>query len=64
MNIQLSILCPVLNERAYIDKLTETYFTTDGIQKEVFFIDAGSNDGTKERIIELQSTYKNLHLID
>ncbi len=36
----------------------------DGIEKELFFIDAASTDATKQKIAELQKTHKNLFVID
>jgi glycosyltransferase involved in cell wall biosynthesis len=59
----ISILCPVLNEAAHIDNLVAKFLFNDGIEKELFFIDASSTDDTKQKITELQKTHKNLFVI-
>ena len=63
-NPVISIICPVLNEADYIDNLVAKFLFNDGIEKEIFFIDAGSTDGTKQKIEELQKNFKNIFLIN
>jgi len=61
---QISVICPVLNEEAYVENLASKFLFNDGIEKELFFVDAGSTDQTKQKIIELQKKHSNLFLID
>lgn len=60
----LSIICPTLNEINYIENLVKSIAQNDGIEKEIFFVDAGSTDGTKEKINELSKIYTNIRLVD
>lgn len=62
--MQLSIICPTYNEINYIEKVCLSLVANDGIEKEILFADGGSTDGTKEKILELQSIYPNVYLID
>lgn len=60
----ISILCPVLNEEAYLDGLAAGFLAGDGLEKEIFFLDAGSTDGTRRKIEELQQKHPNIFLVD
>ena len=62
--MELSIICPTLNEREYIDQVVEDLCISDGIKKEVLIVDGGSTDGTRERVGELMKSYLMLRLID
>ena len=62
--MQLSIVCPTYNEIIYIEKVCLSLVANDGIEKEILFADGGSTDGTREKIVELNSLYPNVHLID
>src|SRR5438105_3013845 len=62
--VAISIICPVLNEAAYVDLLAGKFLHADGIEKEVFFLEAGSSDNTKEKLIELKKQYANIHIVD
>lgn len=62
--MQLSIICPTYNEKNYIEKVCLSLNVDDGIEKEILFADGGSNDGTREKILQLKSIYSNVHLID
>jgi len=50
--MQLSIICPTYNEINYIEKVYLSLIAKDGIEKEILFADAGSTDGTREKIKE------------
>jgi glycosyltransferase involved in cell wall biosynthesis len=62
--VTISIICPVLNESAYVNLLTEKFLHNDGVEKEVFFLEAGSSDNTGEKLIELKKQYANIHIVD
>ncbi len=62
--MELSIICPTLNEREYIDQVVEDLCVKDGVNKEVLIVDGGSTDGTRERVGELLQSYPMLRLID
>lgn len=64
MSIELSIICPTLNERRNIEALTRTFQAADGLSKEIIYVDGGSTDGTREKIQELQTQYSNVLLVD
>lgn len=44
----LSIIIPTLNERPHLDELLHSIQTSDPIEKEIIFVDGGSEDGTLE----------------
>lgn len=50
---ELSIICPVFNEKAFIESLTKSFLSDDGLEKEVLFVDGGSTDGSAEIIKKL-----------
>jgi succinoglycan biosynthesis protein ExoA len=60
----ISIVCPVLNEETYIDALTARFLSDDGISKEIFFVDGGSSDRTRERVEALQRRHPQVFLVD
>lgn len=62
--VTISIICPVLNEAAYVDTLVKKFLHSDGIEKEVFFLEAGSSDNTKAKLLELQKQHSNIHIVD
>ena len=59
----ISILCPVLNEAENIEKLVFS-FNSDDLEKEIFFIDGGSTDTTKEIIEKVRIKFPNVFLVD
>lgn len=61
--MELSVICPTLNEIKFIDQLVGDLCFDDGLKKEILILDGGSTDGTVERVIELQSKYPSLVLI-
>jgi len=61
---KIAIICPVLNEEAYVENLVSKFLFNDGIEKELFFIDGGSTDTTRQKITELQKKHPNLFIVD
>lgn len=64
--MNVSIICPVYNEERYINKCIESILNQDyPIQKiEIFFVDGGSNDRTKEIINSYCNIYTFIHLLN
>lgn len=62
--MDLSIICPALNEIKYIDSLIEHLCAEDNLEKEIFIVDGGSTDGTRERVKELAKIYPSLRFVD
>ncbi len=62
--MELSIICPTLNEVDFIDQLVYDLCFEDGLKKEILILDGGSIDGTIDRVRELQKKYSNLILIN
>lgn len=50
---ELSIICPLLNEKDFIVELANSFLKDDGIEKEILFVDGGSDDGSLEIISSL-----------
>ena len=61
--MELSVICPTLNEINFIDQLIDDLCANDGLEKEVLILDGGSIDGTVDRVRELQKKYSCLTLI-
>ena len=61
--MKLSIIVPVLNEINYIEKLAESLNKPDEISKEIIFVDGGSNDGTVNKIKDLELNHSNIKLV-
>src|SRR5690606_93281 len=61
--IDISIICPVYNEREHLSSLASTFLADDGIKKEVFFVDAGSDDGSVEYIKTLSEKDSRINLV-
>ena len=55
--MELSVICPTLNEINFIDQLIDDLCANDGLEKEVLILDGGSTDGTTDRVRELQKKY-------
>ncbi len=60
----LSVIIPTLNERAHIEALLKSIKQLDSVSKEIFIVDGGSLDGTREKIKELSYFDNNIYLID
>ncbi len=65
--IKLSVICPVYNEEKYIDHcLKEGILQQDfpRSEMELFFVDGGSTDRTREYLESYASVYPFIHLLD
>lgn len=54
---EISIIIPVYNEEKLVEKALQEVFVLD-MDKEIIVIDDASNDGTKERLKELQNKFE------
>jgi GT2 family glycosyltransferase len=63
-NPSITICFPIFNEVNFIDRLLESTVDSLPKNKEIFLIDGGSTDGTKERIRYWQEQYAHVKLID
>lgn len=62
--VDLSIVIPTLNEISNIESLLSKIFINDGVTKEVFIVDGGSTDGTREKVLDLAQIIPKLHLVE
>jgi succinoglycan biosynthesis protein ExoA len=63
---KVSVVVPCRNERSYIDETIRSILAQQNLPGgfEVLVVDGGSDDGTRERLGEFQSTYPNLRVLD
>ncbi|MBS1735375.1 MAG: glycosyltransferase family 2 protein [Bacteroidetes bacterium] len=61
--MEISIICPVLNEEKYISKVINFFLNAPPADKELFLIDGGSTDGTLNIIAQYQKQYQNIRLL-
>lgn len=59
----ITLICPVLNEEKYINNILTFFFESGPSDKEIYFIDGGSNDNTVSVINVVANKYPNVHLI-
>jgi glycosyltransferase involved in cell wall biosynthesis len=62
--MMISVVCPVYNEEKYIEKLLLFYKNAKPADKEIFLIDGGSTDRTKEIIIQYATNDTSIRLLD
>lgn len=62
--MMISVVCPVYNEEKYIEKLLLFYKYAKPADKEIFLIDGGSTDRTKEIIIQYATNDTSIRLLD
>lgn len=62
----ISVICPVFNEKRYINHCIESILQQDYPKEdiEVFFVDGMSTDGTREIIVRYSEQYPFIHLLD
>lgn len=62
--MKLSIIIPTLNEVKHIDTLLESIQSLDEVEKEIFLVDGGSEDGTQQKIIEISAKSPHIQLVN
>ena len=62
--MRVSVIVPVLNERAAIGPLVEALFAQDPEPDEVVIADGGSDDGTREMLAQLAELHPRLKIVD
>ena len=60
--ILLSVVIPVYNEAATIDRLIATVLDVD-VEKEIIVVDDHSTDGTRERLDALAAAHDNIRVL-
>lgn len=60
----ISVVCPVYNEEKYIGKVLEFFTTAAPSEKELFIVDGGSTDRTRDIVNEWSSRFPGIHLLD
>lgn len=60
----ISIICPVYNEEQFINQLLLFYKNALPVEKEIFFIDGGSDDRTRSIILDFASNNPSVYLLD
>lgn len=62
----VTVIMPVRNEAAYIERSLGAVLAQDypADQMEIIVVDGMSDDGTREYIMSLQTSYPNLYLVD
>lgn len=63
-SMELSVICPTYNEIDFIDTLVDNLCLNDGLEKEILFVDGGSDDGTNEKLKLLMKKYSILKLLE
>lgn len=62
--LKLSVIVPVLNESAHIERMAATLLALDSTPKEVLLTDGGSADDTRERIRSLAAQNPDVRLVE
>jgi glycosyltransferase involved in cell wall biosynthesis len=65
--MKVSIVIPCRNEKHYIQECIEAIYANrfkPSLEINIFVVDGMSDDGTREVVTDLMSTYSSLHLID
>lgn len=62
--LKLSIIVPVLNESAYVERMVDSLLSAADASREILLVDGGSTDDTRERIRTLAATRPELRLVE
>ena len=62
LRLKVSVLMPVFNEEATLDKIIEKV-RQQGVHDELVIVDDCSTDGTRDRLIELNQIYDDIRVI-
>lgn len=63
MEVSLSVICPCLNEEEYIADVLEFFCKSKPSDKELYLVDGGSADRTRQIISEYQKENSNIKLL-
>ena len=61
--IQLSVIIPTLNEAAHVEALIDSIIRIDDCVKEIFIVDGGSTDATRDKVLKISAQNPNIHLL-
>ncbi len=65
--MKLSVVIPCRNEAPYIEECLDAIYgsdISDEVEMSVFVVDGMSDDGTRDKVLELTEKYVRLHLVD
>jgi glycosyltransferase involved in cell wall biosynthesis len=62
--MQVSLICPVYNEIEHLQKIILFFESTTITEKELIFIDGGSNDGSRKMIESAANKNSSIHFLD
>lgn len=64
--MKISVVIPCRNEAPYIEECLDAIYASniEGAEIAVYVVDGMSNDGTREKVIELKTKYPSLELVD
>jgi len=60
----VTLICPTLNEEGYIENVLRFFVNSSPVDKELYIIDGGSQDKTKEIVKKWQSTNNKIFLFE
>jgi len=62
--MKLSVIIPTFNEVHFIHQLIESIQNIDETEKEIFIVDGGSADGTREAVRQMSGSHPDLKLVE
>lgn len=62
--VKLSVIIPTLNEAAHVERLVRSIAKTGDGETEIFFVDGGSTDGTREQVLYIASQNPQVCLVE
>ena len=63
VNMKLSVVIPVYNEKNTIEKIVDLVRAVDGIEKEIIIVDDGSTDGSVDIIRKIGEKYPDIKVV-
>ena len=63
LNVKLSIVVPVYNEKDTLEKIIDLVRAVDGIEKEIIIVDDGSTDGSVDIIKKIGEKYPDIKTV-
>lgn len=60
----LTVICPVKNEEAFIESVIQFFIKAAPAEKELYIVDGGSIDQTRNLVLKYVADYSNIHLLD